>query len=143
ICPVCAMRVGVDMVAHITVQHSNIFKLKRKSRKAFANSTLSLFKKEMREANFRSLFGGSSRSTTSSTSVTADPLLSSFILPMVEEGEGTQSNPVMEPAKKIAADITSERIRKSSAMSMKDKEEKSKRCKFVQDLVFSAVLDDN
>lgn len=26
-CPVCAMRVGVDMVAHITLQHGNIFKI--------------------------------------------------------------------------------------------------------------------
>lgn len=27
VCPVCAMRVGVDMVAHITLQHGNIYKI--------------------------------------------------------------------------------------------------------------------
>ncbi|XWS57458.1 hypothetical protein CRYUN_Cryun09bG0175600 [Craigia yunnanensis] len=27
VCPVCAMRVGVDMVAHITLQHGHIFKI--------------------------------------------------------------------------------------------------------------------
>ncbi|KAJ0013931.1 hypothetical protein Pint_19742 [Pistacia integerrima] len=27
VCPVCSMRVGVDMVAHITLQHGNIFKI--------------------------------------------------------------------------------------------------------------------
>ncbi|KAL9290432.1 putative drought induced 19 type, zinc-binding protein [Arabidopsis thaliana] len=27
VCPVCAVRVGVDMVAHITLQHANIFKI--------------------------------------------------------------------------------------------------------------------
>ncbi|KAI6684957.1 hypothetical protein NL676_030870 [Syzygium grande] len=27
VCPVCTMRVGVDMVAHITLQHGNIFKI--------------------------------------------------------------------------------------------------------------------
>lgn len=27
VCPVCATRVGVDMVAHITLQHGNIFKI--------------------------------------------------------------------------------------------------------------------
>lgn len=27
VCPVCAMRVGVDMVAHITLHHGNIFKI--------------------------------------------------------------------------------------------------------------------
>ncbi|KAM7486022.1 hypothetical protein LguiA_002031 [Lonicera macranthoides] len=29
VCPVCAMRVGVDMVAHITLQHGNIVKVQR------------------------------------------------------------------------------------------------------------------
>lgn len=27
VCPVCAMRVGVDMVAHITLQHGSMFKI--------------------------------------------------------------------------------------------------------------------
>lgn len=27
VCPVCAVRVGFDMVAHITLQHGNIFKI--------------------------------------------------------------------------------------------------------------------
>jgi hypothetical protein len=27
VCPICAMRVSVDMVAHITLQHGNIFKI--------------------------------------------------------------------------------------------------------------------
>ncbi|GKV31982.1 hypothetical protein SLEP1_g40628 [Rubroshorea leprosula] len=27
VCPVCTVRVGVDMVAHITLQHGNIFKI--------------------------------------------------------------------------------------------------------------------
>ncbi|KAH1033125.1 hypothetical protein J1N35_045299 [Gossypium stocksii] len=27
VCPVCAVRVGVDMIAHITLQHGNIFKI--------------------------------------------------------------------------------------------------------------------
>ncbi|KAL3515988.1 hypothetical protein ACH5RR_022890 [Cinchona calisaya] len=27
VCPVCAMRVGIDMVAHITLQHGNIFRI--------------------------------------------------------------------------------------------------------------------
>ncbi|KAJ8426593.1 hypothetical protein Cgig2_018061 [Carnegiea gigantea] len=27
VCPICAVRVGVDMVAHITLQHGNIFKI--------------------------------------------------------------------------------------------------------------------
>ncbi|KAJ4968899.1 hypothetical protein NE237_015600 [Protea cynaroides] len=27
VCPVCAMRVGMDMVAHITMQHGHLFKI--------------------------------------------------------------------------------------------------------------------
>lgn len=27
VCPICAIRVGVDMVAHITLLHGNVFKI--------------------------------------------------------------------------------------------------------------------
>ena len=27
VCPICAIRVGVNMVAHITLQHGNVFKI--------------------------------------------------------------------------------------------------------------------
>ncbi|KAK5813612.1 hypothetical protein PVK06_029063 [Gossypium arboreum] len=86
VCPVCALRVGVDMVAHITLQHGNIFKMqrKRKSRKGGSHSTLSLLKKELREGNLQTLLGGSSCIVSSSNSA-PDPLLSLFILPMVDD----------------------------------------------------------
>ncbi|XP_022748201.1 protein DEHYDRATION-INDUCED 19 homolog 3-like [Durio zibethinus] len=86
VCPVCATRVGVDMVAHITLHHGNIFKMqrKRKSRKGGSHSTLSLLRRELREGNLQSLFGGSSCIVSSSNSA-PDPLLSSFILPMVDD----------------------------------------------------------
>ncbi|KAE8684082.1 Protein DEHYDRATION-INDUCED 19 [Hibiscus syriacus] len=83
VCPVCALRVGVDMVAHITLQHGNMFKHKRKSRRSGSHSMLSVLRKELREGNLQSLFGGSSCIVPSSNSV-PDPLLSSFILPMVD-----------------------------------------------------------
>ncbi|CAN6581873.1 unnamed protein product [Malus baccata var. baccata] len=86
VCPVCAMRVGVDMVAHITLQHGSIFKMqrKRKTRKSGAHSTLSLLRKELREGNLHSLFGGSS-CLLSSSNAAPDPLLSQFILPMADD----------------------------------------------------------
>lgn len=57
---------------------------KRKTRKGGAHSTLSLLRKELREGNLQSLFGGSS-CLLSSSNAAADPLLSSFILPMADD----------------------------------------------------------
>ncbi|XP_052482234.1 protein DEHYDRATION-INDUCED 19 homolog 3 isoform X2 [Gossypium raimondii] len=76
VCPVYAMKVEVDMVAHITLQHGNIFKMqhKRKSSKGGSHSTLSRLRKELREGNLQS-----------SSNSAPDPLLSSFILPMVDD----------------------------------------------------------
>ncbi|CAK9162222.1 unnamed protein product [Ilex paraguariensis] len=63
---------------------------KRKSRKGGSNSTLSLLRRELREGNLQSLFGGSSY-VVPSTNVAADPLLSSFILPMSDDFVSAQS----------------------------------------------------
>ncbi|CAA2967622.1 Hypothetical predicted protein [Olea europaea subsp. europaea] len=106
VCPICAMRVGVDMVAHITLQHGNTFKMqrKRKSRKAGSHSTLSLLRRELREGNLQSLFGGSSR-TVPSSNAAPDPLLSSFILPVGDDFMSVQSHSSSEstPAKKSSS----------------------------------------
>jgi len=61
---------------------------KRKSRKGGSYSTLSLLRKELREGNLQSLFGGSSCIVSSSNA--ADPLLSSFILPLANEHTSSQ-----------------------------------------------------
>ncbi|GMN43982.1 hypothetical protein TIFTF001_013187 [Ficus carica] len=101
VCPVCAMRVGVDM-------------RKRKSRKGASHSTtLSLLRKELREGNLQSLFGGSS-CIVSSSNVAADPLLSSFILPMADDFVSVQPPFSTETrlTKKSSAEKVSERIRK-------------------------------
>ncbi|KAJ6876665.1 protein DEHYDRATION-INDUCED 19 [Populus alba x Populus x berolinensis] len=145
VCPVCAMRVGVDMVAHITLQHGNIFKMqrKRKSRRGGPHSTLSLLRKELREGNLQSLLGGSSCIVPSSNAA-PDPLLSSFILPMVDDFTSSQPSFLSETssAKKSTDGNVSERNRKSPPMSIKDKEEKAKRSEFVQGLLLSTILDD-
>jgi hypothetical protein len=95
VCPVCAVRVGVDMVAHITLQHANIFKMhrKRKPRRGGSYSTLSILRREFPDGNFQSLFGGSSCivSSSSSSNVAADPLLSSFISPIADGFFTTES----------------------------------------------------
>lgn len=146
VCPVCTMRVGVDMVAHITLQHGNIFKMqrKRKSRKGGSLSTLSLLRRELRDGNLQSLFGGSSRIVTS-TSAAPDPLLSSFILPMADDLGSSKPHSASETGsvKKSTNENISERIVQSPPLSIKDQKEKAKRSEFVQGLLLSTILDDN
>ncbi|KAJ6762604.1 PROTEIN DEHYDRATION-INDUCED 19-RELATED [Salix purpurea] len=124
---------------------------KRKSRRGGPHSTLSLLRKELREGNLQSLLGGSSCVVSSSNSA-PDPLLSSFILPMVDDFPSSQPSFLSETnsTKKSADGNVSERKdrikgkgnRKSPPMSIKDKEEKAKRSEFVQGLLLSTILDD-
>ncbi|KAA8545224.1 hypothetical protein F0562_020008 [Nyssa sinensis] len=144
VCPVCAMRTGVDMVAHITLQHGNIFKMqrKRKSRKGGSHSTLSLLRRELREGNLQSLFGGSS-CIVSSTNAAPDPLLSSFILPMGDDFGCIQSHSSAETTsiKKSSNENVSKRNVQSPPLSIKEKEEKARRCEFVHGLLLSTILE--
>uniref|UniRef100_A0A6N2KTK8 Drought induced 19 protein type zinc-binding domain-containing protein n=1 Tax=Salix viminalis TaxID=40686 RepID=A0A6N2KTK8_SALVM len=130
VCPICAMRVGVDM-------------RKRKSRRGGPHSTLSLLRKELRDGNLQSLLGGSSFIVNSSNAA-PDPLLSSFILPMTDDFTSSQPSFLSETslAKKSSDGNVSERNKKSPPMSIKDKEEKAKRSEFVQGLLLSTILDD-
>ncbi|KAI3786741.1 hypothetical protein L1987_40649 [Smallanthus sonchifolius] len=68
---------------------------KRKGRKGGSISTLSLLRRELREGNLQSLFGGSSY-LAQSANVAPDPLLSSFILPIGGDLGGAQSNSSVE-----------------------------------------------
>nr|KYP74372.1 Protein DEHYDRATION-INDUCED 19 isogeny 3 [Cajanus cajan] len=139
VCPVCALRVGVDMVAHITLQHGM---RKRKSRKGGSYSTLSLLRKELREGNLQSLFSGSSCIVSSSNA--ADPLLSSFISPLANEHTSSQHlHTETRSSKKCSDQTVSARNVETPTLSVKDKEEKEKRCEFVQGLLLSTILDDN
>lgn len=145
VCPVCTMRVGVDMVLHITSQHGNIFKVqrKRKSRKGGNHSTLFLLRRELREGTLQSLFGGSSCVVPPSNAA-PDPLLSSFILPMNDDFGSTKSRDMNETSlsKKCSDEPVSERKVQSSPLSVKEQKERLKRCDFVRGVLLSTVLDD-
>ncbi|XP_042484210.1 protein DEHYDRATION-INDUCED 19 homolog 3-like isoform X2 [Macadamia integrifolia] len=124
VCPVCAMRVGMDMVGHITMHHGHFFKMQRKRRfrKGGSHSTLSLLRKELREGNLQSLLGGSS-CVVSSSNTAADPLLSSFIynLPIGDESENVQPHSSeASSAKKSSEETVLERFNElpSSDLSM-------------------------
>ena len=70
-----------NLLSFLTSEH---MQRKRKSRKGGSYSTLSMLRKELRDGNLQSLFGGSS-CIVSSSNAAPDPLLSSFILPVAEE----------------------------------------------------------
>ncbi|KAK4796472.1 hypothetical protein SAY86_028798 [Trapa natans] len=113
VCPVCGVRAGIDMVAHITLQHGNIFKMqrKRKSRKSGSHSTLSLLRRELRDGTLQSLVGGSSY-LVSSSSAAPDPLLSSFILPMADDftsGQSKFSTEAIDTKKNLDEDMSGQR----------------------------------
>ncbi|GFY89018.1 drought-responsive family protein [Actinidia rufa] len=117
---------------------------KRKSRKGGSLSTLSLLRRELREGNLQSLFGGSSCVVTS-TNAAPDPLLSSFILPMADDFRSVQHHTSAETvsAKRSTSENVSERTVQSSLLSTKDQKEKAKRSEFVQGLLLSTILEDN
>ncbi|KAL8166349.1 hypothetical protein V2J09_007848 [Rumex salicifolius] len=141
VCPVCATRVGVDMVAHITLQHGS---RKRRSSKGSSHSTLQLLRKELREGNLQSLFGSSF--IASSNNAAPDPLLSSFILPtMSDELENLQSRSSADTSfmKKGKDESTIKRnVKSPPPLSIKDQEERARRSGFVHELLLSAILDD-
>ncbi|KAL0692359.1 hypothetical protein Bca4012_059539 [Brassica carinata] len=146
VCPVCAVKVSSDMVAHITLQHANMFKVttrKRKSRRGGAQSMLSILKREFPDGNFQSLFEGSSRlvvpSSSSSSSIAADPLLSSFISPMADG----LFIPETSSVKKTSNQSLPERSVEKKSLSAEDHREKLKQSEFVQGIFTSMMLDDD
>ncbi|GMI95842.1 DROUGHT INDUCED LIKE9-7, HYPERSENSITIVE TO RED AND BLUE [Hibiscus trionum] len=160
VCPVCAKRVGVDIVSHITMQHGNFLKIssyfcytltedyvqrRRRLRKGGSNLTFSMLRKELREGNLQALLGGSS--FVSSSNIEADPLLSSFMF-----SPSTGDEPLcLQPLSIAEASVVKESRNKESPerkpqqsqISDKDHEEKARRCEFIQGLLMSTILDDN
>ncbi|XP_076936771.1 protein DEHYDRATION-INDUCED 19 homolog 6-like [Bidens hawaiensis] len=146
VCPVCGVRfVGLDIVTHITLHHGNLFKMhgKRKLRKTGSISLLSLLRRELREANLQSKFGRSY--VVSSANAAPDPLLSSFILPMGDDLGINISPSLTDPMvlKKSTSKNVREREIESTPLSFKDKEERSRRCDFVQGMLLSTMFGDN
>ncbi|QHO45282.1 uncharacterized protein DS421_6g177700 [Arachis hypogaea] len=144
LCPFCSEYFDiVGLCCHIDEEHPVEAKngRKRKSRKGGSYSTLSLLRKELREGNLQTLFGGSS-CIVSSSNAAPDPLLSSFILPVAEDLSSSQPHLSTDtrPSKK-SSDEEKQYV-KPSTLSDKDKEEKAKRCTFVQGLLLSTILDD-
>ncbi|XP_021725466.1 protein DEHYDRATION-INDUCED 19 homolog 4-like [Chenopodium quinoa] len=145
VCPVCAKRVGMDMVGHITMQHGNILKVQRRRRlrRGVPNSMFSILRKELREGNRQSLFGGSSF-TLSSSNPDPDPLLSSLIYSSSSAEELGKGEPCSSKETSPLPQAVEETIESSqhSVLSEKEHEEKARKCEFVRGLLLSTMLDD-
>ncbi|GMI85024.1 drought-induced like 19, drought-induced 19, drought-induced 19-1 [Hibiscus trionum] len=122
---------------------SGYMQRKRKSDKSGSHSTLLLLAKELREGNLQSLLGG--YCVVSSSNSAPDPLSCSFILPMVGDFVFVQPHFSRETdTTEDSSDVNqseSERIVQLTPLSAKDQEEKAKRCKFIQGLLLSTILD--
>ncbi|XP_077218515.1 protein DEHYDRATION-INDUCED 19 homolog 2-like [Tasmannia lanceolata] len=146
-CPVCATRVGMDMVAHITMQHGQFFKMQRRRRfrkgSIGSHSTRSLLRKELREGHLQSFLKGSSR-VAASSNTEPDPLLSSFIynLPVADASKSILPDSLDEGS--LIKKSSSEKVVGSAGPSLSEKEQKEKaqRCHFVQELLLSTILND-
>ncbi|CAN1281354.1 Protein DEHYDRATION-INDUCED 19 homolog 7 [Linum perenne] len=145
VCPVCAKRVGMDIVGHITTQHQSFFKVqrKRRMRKSASNSTFSILRKELRDGSLQSLLGGSSYFVPSTD---PDPLLSSFMFSpsVVDEPHSVLPTSSVEtsPVKESTIEDYREVEASPAMVSDKEQEEKSRRCEFVRSLVMSTILDE-
>lgn len=152
LCPICSVRVSRDMLNHITLQHGHLFKLQRRRRLrrvAIPNSqALSLLGRDLREAHLQVLLGGGGyRSSNPSTSnVATDSFLSSlmFNFPASEADEITKSMaPIVEDtSKKSTTSIKPRKPSFDSSLSREEREQKTMRAEFVQDLLLSTLFGD-
>ncbi|CAH2044511.1 unnamed protein product [Thlaspi arvense] len=156
VCPVCAVKVSSDMFSYIFNDHftyaihsltETYVTRKRKSRRGGAQSMLSILKREFPDGNFQSLLEGSSRfvSSSSSSNIAADPLLSSFISPMPDELFISESSLCAETssAKKTSNQGLPERNVEKKSLSAEDHREKLKQSEFVQGILSSMILEDD
>ncbi|XP_055814267.1 protein DEHYDRATION-INDUCED 19 homolog 4-like [Solanum dulcamara] len=148
ICPVCAKRVGTNLVGHITQQHGNILKVQRKRRfrRGGSNSTLSIIRKELREGSLQSILRGSSH-LVPSTTADPDPLLSSFISSSASVDEPSEVQPLSSAlaacsTQESTVENLSDRDIQPSPLSEEDQVEKARKCEFVQGLLLSTFLED-
>ncbi|KAK8545970.1 hypothetical protein V6N13_067214 [Hibiscus sabdariffa] len=144
-CPFCSEHFHiVGLCCHIDDEHPVEAKngRKRKSHKGGSHLTLSLPRKGLQEGNLQALLGGSC--IVSSPNSAPDPLSSLFVLPMV--GDFVSVQPYFSRETNTTEDSSdvnkSERIVQSTPLSAKDQEEKAERCKFIQGLLLSSIIDD-
>ncbi|KAL4202534.1 hypothetical protein AMTRI_Chr02g264150 [Amborella trichopoda] len=136
VCPVCATRVGMEMVGHITMR-----RFRRGSMQS--HSTLSFLSKELHEGHLQSLLGGST-CTIAPSNTAADPLLSSFIYNFPMSCTTTKSEPQVQVEGSSSNTSAEENVESvEAALPDEEQQEKARRCEFVRELLLSTILDDD
>jgi len=154
LCPVCAAKVGKDMVGHITLQHGHLFKMQRRRRLRKGglppNSTLSFLSKEFREGQLHPLLGGLSSRGVAANSAVPDPLLSSFVYNLsISESTEEQIKPKVSSEESLTKTSPDVRVMGSveSSLTAEEREQKfeeeARQSEFVQQLLLSTILGDN
>jgi hypothetical protein len=156
ICPVCATKIGKDMVGHVTMQHANLFKMQRRRRfrrgGTSSSTTLSLLSKELREVQLQALFGGGTSHIDSVSTNAADhPLLSNLnfsSLPISEAEDPLKPSLTVDTPAKPMTSIHQQSSRvEDASLTAEEREQKSKdaalRAKFMQQLVLSTIFGDS
>lgn len=147
VCPVCAKRVGIDLVGHIIMQHGSLLKVHRKRilRKGGSNLKYFISRKELQDESLQSFLGGSQ--SLASSNAEPDPLLSSFIsnLSTVNEPLKEKENYSVEASseEELSMPEALQRNVQESPLSAEDQEKRAKRSEFVQGLLFSTFMTDN
>uniref|UniRef100_A0A0D6R1P4 Drought induced 19 protein type zinc-binding domain-containing protein n=1 Tax=Araucaria cunninghamii TaxID=56994 RepID=A0A0D6R1P4_ARACU len=151
VCPVCATKVGKDMVGHITLQHGHLFKMQRRRRFRKAGipsgSTHPFLGKELREGHLHPLFGSASSRIVANSSVIPDPLLSSFMYNLsVSETSDEQVKPSLSLEESSSKNSPDAQLMASSdsSLTMEEREQKleeaTRRSEFVQQLLLSTIM---
>ncbi|XP_021722268.1 protein DEHYDRATION-INDUCED 19 homolog 3-like isoform X2 [Chenopodium quinoa] len=113
VCPICGTSVGADLVEHIAFQHENIYKSGSKTRHSHAVDQL---------------LSSFVRSYSTTPEIKSKPSCSSVDAPVTEE---------------VVDEDTLEREMNTLVISEEKQEEHAQKCKFMQSLVFSTILDDD
>jgi hypothetical protein len=153
ICPVCAAKIGTDMVGHVTLQHAQLFKMQRRRRfrrgGTPSSATLSLLGKELREAHLQALFGGGTSRIGSLGTTATDPLLTNldYSLPISEAEDPPKLSVTIDTPSKPLTSIHQPSPSADALLTAEEREQKSKdvalRVKFMQQLVLSTIFGDS
>ncbi|XP_020273003.1 protein DEHYDRATION-INDUCED 19 homolog 2-like isoform X2 [Asparagus officinalis] len=136
----------MDLVAHMTMQHGNFFKMQRRRRfrrgSAGSHSTLSLLRKELREGNLQALLSGSTYSVPPPNAA-PDPFLSSLIYTSPVADSSRDIQPESLEGECLVSKCSDVKAVESVEPSLSETEQKERACRseFVQGLLLSTIFE--